>query len=307
MAAHEEDARHVSQLLIEQVSYVKCSIPWSFSRSNLPTLYSSTNVSMRWILRHAFWSLLSPTLISLKSLTPSGTNLISHTPKGSCCRFTVAWANEVEGFKTELINPHTSETEEYGINSVVFRSRIPFHPTRVMAFFFGSGEVTNYKRIAEESPLKCVYRSKGTGEVANRKRGMGQYLGRPWAKDCPHWKQREVARGTAKSGGLSSDWRRARVQWRAMDWIGSKGTIEFWWRGQVWISYLLCSLVLQRSHDYCRIKAMVCFSARYVQNRSWWHWLLLNAILAIDLRKCQLFETSEFLVTCAALIDREWL
>lgn len=115
----------------------------------------------------AFWSPFNQMSISLRSSTPNGTNLTScKHAKNYCFRFTVAWANEVEGFKTELINPHNSEIEEYGISSVVFRARIPFHPTRLMAFFFGPGEVTNYKRIAEESPLKGVYRSKGVFYLA---------------------------------------------------------------------------------------------------------------------------------------------
>jgi len=85
-----------------------------------------------------------------------------------CFRFSVAWANEVEGFQTELINPHTSETEEYGISSVIFRSRVPFHPERLHEFFFGPGEVTVEDRIAEKSPLYGVYRSKGVFYLASK-------------------------------------------------------------------------------------------------------------------------------------------
>lgn len=39
-------------------------------------------------------------------------------------------ASASAGWKKELENEHTSETEEYGISSFVFRNRKPFHPER---------------------------------------------------------------------------------------------------------------------------------------------------------------------------------
>ncbi|MDU0478483.1 GTP-binding protein [Staphylococcus chromogenes] len=44
-----------------------------------------------------------------------------------------ATARAYEGFYDELANPHTPETEEYGISSVVFRSDRPFNKERLLA------------------------------------------------------------------------------------------------------------------------------------------------------------------------------
>jgi G3E family GTPase len=59
----------------------------------------------------------------------------------------------------ELQNEHTPETEEYGVSSVVFRARRPFHPARLYNFIIGGF-------------LKTV-RSKGFVWLANRHDAAG--------------------------------------------------------------------------------------------------------------------------------------
>ena len=90
------------------------------------------------------------------------------------------WAQELNGFKD-----HVPETEEYGINSFVYRAREPFDPKKIHAFF------------NQEWP--GVIRAKGffwlstrpgfVGEVAQagafvRHEGMGQWLA---AVPREHW------------------------------------------------------------------------------------------------------------------------
>lgn len=64
-------------------------------------------------------------------------------------------ASSSAGWIQELNSTHTPETEEYGISSVVFRDKRPFHPKRFMRF------------LEEEFPSNII-RSKGLFWLADR-------------------------------------------------------------------------------------------------------------------------------------------
>lgn len=64
-------------------------------------------------------------------------------------------ASESAGWIKELNSIHTPETEEYGINSIVFRDKRPFHPLRFMKF------------LQKEFPSNII-RSKGLFWLADR-------------------------------------------------------------------------------------------------------------------------------------------
>lgn len=70
-------------------------------------------------------------------------------------RFDFEVASRSAGWIQELNNVHTPETEEYGISSVVFREKRPFHPERFMRF------------LQEEFPENII-RSKGLFWLADR-------------------------------------------------------------------------------------------------------------------------------------------
>ena len=59
------------------------------------------------------------------------------------------------GWIKELENEHIPETEEYGIGSFVFRSKVPFHPKRFLSF------------VTENFPSNII-RSKGLFWIASR-------------------------------------------------------------------------------------------------------------------------------------------
>lgn len=76
------------------------------------------------------------------------------------------------GWIKELMGEHTPETEEYGMRSVVFRSKKPFHPVRLMELLNGMGDMdllslNKGADFEEQYPLRNVIRSKGAVWIAN--------------------------------------------------------------------------------------------------------------------------------------------
>ena len=137
----EEDDRTITDLLVDQIEF-----------SNVLVLNKTDLVSeeellqVEGILRH-----LNPgakILRSEKSRVPLKEILDTKL-------FSFEKASASAGWLKELRGEHTPETEEYGVNSFVFRARRPFHPER-------------YWKFIEKSIGAGVIRAKGFVWLATR-------------------------------------------------------------------------------------------------------------------------------------------
>jgi G3E family GTPase len=140
LAAAEEDERTVVDLLVEQVEFADVLV------LNKTDLVSPEQLGrLQGVLRK-----LNPEarlVLAERGRVPLAEVLDTR-------RFDFERARRAPGWLKELRGEHTPETEEYGIRSFVFRSRVPFHPQRFWDFLHGS--------------WKGVLRSKGFFWLATR-------------------------------------------------------------------------------------------------------------------------------------------
>lgn len=140
--------------------------------------------------------------------------------------FDMEAAQNTEAWRKELEVKHVPETEEYGINSLVFESGdMPFHPDRLKTIIEGFGHYVSDDMTAkdlEQEPFRGVLRSKGQVWLANANgypmnvQTAGRILNLDanempflhaipedeWIPECHEWKQKfvEVGRWTDKHG-----------------------------------------------------------------------------------------------------------
>ena len=75
---------------------------------------------------------------------------------------------QTEAWMKELQAKHVPETEEYGIQSIVFESgSSPFHPMRLNAVIKGFGKYAEANTANDAEPFRGVFRSKGQVWLAN--------------------------------------------------------------------------------------------------------------------------------------------
>ncbi|AGG66091.1 GTP-binding protein [Corynebacterium callunae] len=122
MAAAEEDERTIADLLTDQVEFA--------DRIYLTKadLVSQQRLDQTRALVHTLnpRALISPLVDGLSEGRPVVEEILGAQ------LYDEATARTYEGYAEELANPHTPETEEYGISSLVFRSDRPFDKQRLL-------------------------------------------------------------------------------------------------------------------------------------------------------------------------------
>ncbi|OZD11570.1 GTP-binding protein [Rhodococcus sp. 06-156-3C] len=168
-----EDQRDVSDLLVDQVEFADVVL---ISKADLVT--EDRLIELTAILRSlnaTAWIVpMSNGRIPLDTILDTGL-------------FSLEKAAQAPGWLKELAGEHTPETEEYGIGSVVYRERAPFHPERLQAFL--TGKWTNGNLLRAKGYYWNAARFTEIGSVSQAghliKHG---YIGR-WWKFLPdeHW------------------------------------------------------------------------------------------------------------------------
>jgi G3E family GTPase len=119
MALGEEDERTIADLLTDQVEFADVILINKIDKMDDDELSEL----------EAFLHHLNPNATLIRtSHSRVALDQILHTK-----RFDMEQASQSAGWLRELQGHHTPETEEYGIASFVWRSRLPMHPARFMA------------------------------------------------------------------------------------------------------------------------------------------------------------------------------
>jgi G3E family GTPase len=113
----DEDERTISHLLIDQIEFADVIVVNKADLVDEPTLRS---------VEQLIRSMNRRCEIIRSSYSNVPLNKILHTRK-----FDLAGAEDSAAWEDELNTPHIPETEEYGISSITFKSRTPFHPKRL--------------------------------------------------------------------------------------------------------------------------------------------------------------------------------
>lgn len=113
------DVRTIADLLVDQVEFADVIL-----LNKTDVVSEKTNATVAAVLRR-----LNPTA----KIIPTDYSRIALSEVLDTGLFDPELAAESPGWVEELANGHAPETEEYGISSVTFRARRPFHPQRLHA------------------------------------------------------------------------------------------------------------------------------------------------------------------------------
>ncbi|KZF16020.1 GTP-binding protein, partial [Rhodococcus sp. EPR-134] len=126
-----EDARDIADLLVDQIEFADVIL-----------------VSKADLVSHQHLVELTAVLRSLNASAAIVPMTLGRIPLDTILDtglFSLEKAAQAPGWLQELQGEHIPETEEYGISSVVYRERAPFHPQRLHDFL--SSEWTNGKLL----------------------------------------------------------------------------------------------------------------------------------------------------------------
>lgn len=164
-ATAPEDDRDISDLLVDQIEFAdvilisKCDLIDDDQRSELTAILRSLNPIAQ----------IHPMVMGQIPL-----ELIMNTGL-----FSLEKAATAPGWLQELAGTHTPETEEYGIGSVVYRARAPFHPQRLHDFL--TGDWTNGTLLRAKGYFWNASRFTDTGSISQAGQQIRHgYVGRWW-------------------------------------------------------------------------------------------------------------------------------
>ncbi|MEN0138406.1 MAG: GTP-binding protein [Rhodococcus sp. (in: high G+C Gram-positive bacteria)] len=164
-AAAPEDERDIFDLLVDQVEFADVVL---ISKSDLVSAEHLTELTalIRSLNTTADIHAVSHGQVPLDAIMDTGL-------------FSFDRAAQAPGWLQELQGEHTPETEEYGIGSVVYRERAPFHPGRLHRFL--TGEWTNGNLLRAKGYFWNAGRFTEIGSISQAGHVIRHgYVGRWW-------------------------------------------------------------------------------------------------------------------------------
>ncbi|MHA4853165.1 GTP-binding protein [Rhodococcus sp. MSC1_016] len=159
------DERDISDLLVDQIEFADVIL---VSKSDLVTAEHLTELIavLRSLNPTARIQSMSHGLIPLDTILDTGL-------------FSLEKAAQAPGWLQELQGEHTPETEEYGISSVIYRERAPFHPGRLHQFL--TGEWANGRLLRAKGYFWNASRFTEIGSISQAGHLIRHgYIGRWW-------------------------------------------------------------------------------------------------------------------------------
>ncbi|MBJ7481319.1 GTP-binding protein [Rhodococcus sp. KBW08] len=160
-----EDERDIADLLVDQIEFADVIL-----------------VSKADLISHQHLVELTAVLRSLNATAAIVPMTLGRIPLDTILDtglFSLEKAAQAPGWLQELQGEHTPETEEYGISSVVYRERAPFHPQRLHDFL--SSEWTNGKLLRAKGYYWNAGRFTEIGSISQAGHLIRHgYVGRWW-------------------------------------------------------------------------------------------------------------------------------
>ena len=169
------DDRSIAQLMIDQIEFANV-IVISKAQKLFDKEKEKANLKLEEI--KSLIKKLNPKARVVVPMKPMYADLDTEEELINTKLFDMEAAQSSAGWIQELMKGgHVPETEEYGISSLVFRSKLPFHPERLSKILQGFGNYQSAVELSDPSkeasvgeadgPFRGVVRSKGALWLAN--------------------------------------------------------------------------------------------------------------------------------------------